>query len=1595
MLEARPLGRIRFQLLGQPGLFAGHSNTAVRVSTQKGFALLAYLALNAGRPVGRGVLADLLWGDRAEAQARQNLRQAILTLRRDLGAAGSASLNADDQSVSLAVEADDVDALQFAACAASADPAQRQRCLEIPWAPFLGNFSVGAEAFDEWAAAERHRLDTIATRVFSDLAKQFDAAGDGERAILATERLVAIDPVDEERLRRLLMLEARYRGPDAALARAKELVARLKREVDAEPEAATRAIIDDIKRGLASPPRLSTAAEARTGTEAAAKPTSATSRVEPPRATPAPWLTREVFLGRPGVALCAIIALIAAGLLWTSYGRSPSGGGGSKPAVASSTPDSWQSPGGSRGASSRLVPIAVLPFTTSGAEAEALQPTAEAVTDDLTNILSRVPGLRVISRQTMRAYRERAVDIATIGTELGVRYVLEGSMHKVGDRLRVNAELIDPRSRSPVWSDRIERDIGRQHEILDEIVGRLGRQLQMSVTMTEAVRAATDPSVAALLQKGWAAHYSAGTRGLGGIEQARSYFSRALEQEPDNVAAKTGMAAVLVSLVIQDSSNDHPGSLDRAETLLREAIAASPRSNGAHYYMGVVHRVRGRPMDAIASFEQAIEINPSHASSYAHLGFMLSRVGQPAKGLEYIQYAMRLSPKDPILSHWLNFAGFAELELERDERAIDLFRRALDLRRSYHAPYVGLAVAYALTGRLDDAHRMLAELRAFAPKLSRDRLLERFGDRGTTKRRLTRGLELALAPAASPSWQSPLLPSQRADDILAPGRGVVAIGVLPFTFHSESGNGHGVIADMVTDDLTYLLSRAPVFRVISRQTMMSYRGQTIDARALGSELGVHYLLEGNVSIRGDVLRVAVGLIDTRTRLHVWSGSFERTGEDRHALQTEIVTSVGRELHYSVAGVEGMRASSSPDVNELIFRGFAAIGESRRRGAEGLRPAENHFEQALQKDPGAIRASVGLGLFHTHMALQMFAPEPAPHLARAEEILRPITERHPRFSEAHAGMGLIHAARGEMREAIAAFERAITLDPSNAPSHAQIGRALVRLGHPQMGLAHINYAMKLSPRDPVIGYWIAFAGYAELELGNFERAVEHLNRSHSMNPTQPRTLQVLIAANALAGNLGLARQQLALLQQQHPHLTHERLRKMYSHQSRTGTRFQEGMLRVLSEQAAGAPQHRADNPSRSNVGTGATPVAVLPFTSHAEAGDRAHLVADILTDDLTVQLSRIPGLLVTARQSVSAYKGKPVDAARIASELKVRYLLEGSVRPQGQGLRINVALVDAANGLHLWNTRFLHEGADRNETHDEIVARLSRELQVEIYSAESKKRRDDPFSALMFKGWDHLGRAQHIGDDIESARAAFAEALSLQPKHSRALTGMAAYHVAFAQMSLSDHDRHFAAAEVMLQDVIARGRPSPMTHSLLGRIHTHHGRIEQALRQFDLALAIDPNNASVHAQVGHTLLRAGRVDEALDRIHQAMRLSPNDRAMPTWLRFAAEAELERGDVEAAIASLRKAKKAAPRNIHILGDLAAAYALAGQAEEARALVSELRRAAPHLSDEQLIEGFGGNNPHRARTSQGMRQALATPQLRGSISDVKSTARIGQYR
>ncbi|MCC6889860.1 MAG: tetratricopeptide repeat protein [Hyphomicrobiales bacterium] len=747
--------RLRFRLLGQVALTAGHADLPVRVSSQKGLALLAYLAMNAGRPIARSVLADLLWGDRPEPQARQNLRQAILTLRRDLGAACGGSLHVDNTALSLAISADDVDALQFAAWAASPDPAQRRRCLDIPFAPFLDQLAVGSEPFDEWAGAERHRLDTLATRVFSDLAKQFNEAGDGERAILAVERLIAIDPAGEDHHRRLLTLEMRYRGADAALARGRELVAMLKREFDAAPEASTVALLEDIRRGRQQSAADIGAARTQHGGEQAVVPVDPASDHQRDNAIlgSAAWEARAPLALMPRVrtalALAGVAILVAGGaaLFWSGGAYSSL-----RQDAGALTSDLWRSPplpsGRPLNASSDrkkdIAAIVVLPFKTYE-DVESVRTLADMMTDDLTNMLSRVPTFRVISRQTARTFRTRSIDVAEVGRELGVHYALEGSLRMQGDRVRVAVELTDTTTRTVVWSARFEREEVNRQAVQDEIVRRLARELQMGSYPIESARLSNDPSADARAQHGMAAlQASFSNISLDAYDRARALFAEALALDPTHISARLGLASYHANVAVQRLVTDPNRHLDEAHAILRAVIRDRPEISGAYLQLGIILQSRGRMKEAIEAFERAIELNPSMAGAHAHIGFVLARTGRAEEGIEHIRYAMRLSPKDPSLAIWLEFAGAAELELGHYDKAVENFRRSIALTPNYPRPWAGLVAAHALAGDMDSAHASAERLRALSPKIPPQQLYKRFARLSSRSPKLQEGLSRGL-----------------------------------------------------------------------------------------------------------------------------------------------------------------------------------------------------------------------------------------------------------------------------------------------------------------------------------------------------------------------------------------------------------------------------------------------------------------------------------------------------------------------------------------------------------------------------------------------------------------------------------------------------------------------------------------------------------------------------------------------------------------------------------------------------------------------------------------------------------------------------------
>jgi DNA-binding SARP family transcriptional activator/TolB-like protein len=731
------------RLLGRFGIIASNAeSTPIQLPTRKAGALLAYLGMSKDYTAGREELAALLWGDCSEQQARQSLRQALALLRKELGP--PPLFTADARVVRLDPALWSIDARDFETLARSQKAEDLSRAARLFAGDFLCGLNIDEEAFEEWVTGLRTRMQLAAGHLCETFVKRPDLVIDANQALASVEQLMARDPLREDWQRLAITLYARYRGKNEALARANLFTGLLQRELGVAPERETRAMLERIRKNDATPADLTSPDNdntARTSVTPADPGIPAASRVFRIQRLKSPTLRPN---GKAAAALGIAVFVLAVGMFEIPSVRNVLGLSASPTSSASSLPrsDFWRSPSSAQEAQlpKGIIPVVVLPFAALGGTDASIRLIADMLTDDLTNTLSRVPSFRLISRKTARSFQGQAIDIAKLGVELQVRYVLEGSVRLHDDNLRVNVELIDPATRLSVWSGRVERSGGDRQGVRDEIVARLARELQFEVLPIESLRLSKDFGADARAYRGWAALSAVN---LGGYSDALALFNQALERDPQNLSAQIGVGAYHARMGAQVLDTDSRGHRVKAEEILRQVLMRDPNSSQAHFYLALALNVLPTLPEALEHFERAIKIDPSDASAHAQIGSGLIRSGRPAEGLEHVRYAMRLSPRDPVMPVWLEFAGNGELELNNYPEAIAMFQRSIALNSGYPRSWAGLAAAHALAGKPDEARRIAEKLKSFAPNLSDAAVARQFGRHDGSK--LRDGLVLAFA----------------------------------------------------------------------------------------------------------------------------------------------------------------------------------------------------------------------------------------------------------------------------------------------------------------------------------------------------------------------------------------------------------------------------------------------------------------------------------------------------------------------------------------------------------------------------------------------------------------------------------------------------------------------------------------------------------------------------------------------------------------------------------------------------------------------------------------------------------------------------------
>jgi len=364
--------------------------------------------------------------------------------------------------------------------------------------------------------------------------------------------------------------------------------------------------------------------------------------------------------------------------------------------------------------------IAVLPFANLNNDPEQTY-FAEGLTASLTTDLSRISGLFVIASTTTASFGGREIDIRQIGRDLGVRYILQGSVQKGGDKVRINAQLVDAGTGAQLWSDRFDGDATELFALQDQITGRIansiGRQF-IVMAARNAERRNTNPRAADLLVRGIA--LADKPQSVENLLEQETLFRGALALDPNNSNAWARLGrSILLQLLSGFGSALMPEQKDEklreGRKAVEKALALDPYSAHAHLAEANLYRALGKNAEAARANEAAIALDRNLAHAHGNLGIALIHLGEPEKAILCIEQAMRLDPRGSSIANQQLNMGRALFLQRHTDLAIDWLLKARTSNPKLPRPYACLAAAYAMKGDVAAARLALESLLHVAP----------------------------------------------------------------------------------------------------------------------------------------------------------------------------------------------------------------------------------------------------------------------------------------------------------------------------------------------------------------------------------------------------------------------------------------------------------------------------------------------------------------------------------------------------------------------------------------------------------------------------------------------------------------------------------------------------------------------------------------------------------------------------------------------------------------------------------------------------------------------------------------------------------------
>ena len=612
----------RLTLLGGFSL-ATADGAQLTLPTRKDKLLLAFLVLSPGRPQSRERLAALLWGDRAEAQARDSLKQALAELRQAFRQVGLDPLRTDRESATFDPTGIEIDASEFARLAAQ--PASCDAAIALYRGALLERIDGATSEFEEWLRPERERLSAVAVRILEQLAQSPNPNGVSDDAMQLGRHLLARDPLREPVYRALMRLYLCKGERTEALKLYATCRTALQEDLGVAPDAATEQLYRDI-------------------------------------------LTDRV---------------------------SPSAG----PAEAARAPDRPS--------------IAVLPFTNLSGDTN-LEHLCDGITEDTITGLGRFRLLFVIDRHSSSAISRQISDVVDIGRRLGVGYLVQGSLQRLGDRLRITVRLIDAATRAQLWGEPYDCALADIMVVPDQVTGAIVSTLYSRVEHSLLEQSRRKPALAA---------YECVLRGVKHLHgygpddnrRAVEFFQQAMNLDADYALARAYRA---FADVVLHGYADAPGDvLAQAKALAASAVELDDNDGRCHLLLAWIFAYCGDLDGEDRHIRRAIALNPNDANALSGSGVCLAAQGRAEEGIDRVREAMRLNPYHPEW-YWVDL-GMTLYAARRYADAVEAFGH-----RTPPGYWIlsRIAACYAQLGRTKEAAAAAAEVRRLRPDFSLSKL---------------------------------------------------------------------------------------------------------------------------------------------------------------------------------------------------------------------------------------------------------------------------------------------------------------------------------------------------------------------------------------------------------------------------------------------------------------------------------------------------------------------------------------------------------------------------------------------------------------------------------------------------------------------------------------------------------------------------------------------------------------------------------------------------------------------------------------------------------------------------------------------------------